>query len=195
MMHVGEENKSYGLFARSGGARFVWRLHDPGITLGQGRIAWHEDGARHQAELADIVSVHLQSGGDWRNVIGQCDIGFHDGRVLHVSDANASGLADEAQRAVYHDFLRDLHARLGGHRVSFTAGYSPGRYYVVLVCAILLGLILVVVPLVLLMITGETSALFLLFVGATLALPLARMVKSNAPRPYTPDDPPEELMG
>ena len=70
MAEAGEENKSYGLFARSGGARFVWRLHDPGITLGHGRIAWREDGARHQAELAGIASVHLQSGGDWQNVIG-----------------------------------------------------------------------------------------------------------------------------
>jgi hypothetical protein len=28
-----------------------------------------------------------------------------------------------------------------------------------------------------------------------LALPLARMVKANAPRPYTPEALPEELMG
>ena len=139
--------------------------------------------------------MHLQSGGDWLNVIGQCDIGFKDGRVLRVSDANASGLPDEAQRALYRDFLRDLHARLGGHRVSFTAGYSQQRYLVVLVASILLGLIIVAVPLVLVLITGETRALLLLFAGALLALPLARMVKANAPRPYTPDDLPEELMG
>ena len=114
--------------------------------------------------------------------------------MLHVSDANASGLPDDAQRAVYRDFLRDLHAKLEGHRVSFTAGYSRARYLVVLVASILLGLIIVAIPLVIVLITGETRAFLLLFVGVMLALPLARMVKSNAPRPYTPDDLPEELM-
>ena len=194
MTQKGEEDKSYGLYARSGGRRFVWRLHDPGIMLGHGRIAWREDGARHEAKLAEVVSVHLQSGGDWQNAIGQCDIGLHDGRVLYVSDATASGLPDEAQRAVYRDFLRDLHARLAGARVSFTAGYSRTRHRAVLVASILLGLIIVAIPLVLLLITGEARALLLLFAGAMLALSLAHMVKANAPRPYTPDAPPDELM-
>jgi hypothetical protein len=162
-------------------------------SVREGRIAWHEDGTRHQAQLADTVSVHLQTGGDWQNPIAQCDIGFTDGRVLHVSDATASGLPDQVSRVVYRDFLRDLHGRLESDRVSFTAGYSQARYRVVLIASILLGLILVATPLVLLMITGETRALLLLFVGAMLALPLARMVKANAPRPYTPDTPPEEL--
>jgi hypothetical protein len=186
MTHEGEE-RSYALFARTSAPRFVFRLHDPGITLGAGRIAWQEDGARHQAELAGIASVHLQTGGGWQNPIGRCDIGLHDGRVLHVSDATASGLPDEASRALYRAFLSDLHGRLGGGRVSFTAGYSQTRYCVVLIAAILLGLILVATPLVLLLVTDDTSTLYLLFVGAMLALPLARMVKANAPRPYTPD--------
>jgi hypothetical protein len=194
MAKAGEEDKSYALFARTSGPRFVWRLHNPGITLGAGRIAWHEDGARHQAELADVTSVHLQTGGDWQNPIARCDIGFTDGRVLHVSDATASSLYDEASRALYLAFLRDLHARLKGHRVSFTAGYSHARSRVVLVAAILLGLILVVTPLALLLVTDDTSALLMLFVGAMLALPLARMVKANAPRRYTPDALPEELV-
>ncbi len=190
MKEAGGDDKTYGLFAHTGGRRFAWRLHDPGIALGHGRIAWREDGARHEAKLADILSVHLQSGGDWQNAIGQCDIGLHDGRVLHVSDATASGVPDQARRAVYRDFLRDLHGRLERGRVSFTAGYSQARYCVVLIAAILLGLIIVAVPLALLLITGETRALLLLFVGLMLALPLARMAKANAPRPYTP----EELM-
>ena len=125
MAEAGDEGRSYGLYARAGGRHFAWHLHDPGITLGHGRIAWHQDGARHEAKIADIASVHLQTGGSWQNSIGQCDIGFHDRRVLHVSDANASGLPDDAQRPVYRDFLRDLHGKLEGHRVSFTAGYSP----------------------------------------------------------------------
>jgi hypothetical protein len=173
----------------------VFRLHDPGITLRESRIAWHEDGARHQAKLADIASVHLQTGGDWQNPIARCDIGFTDGRVLHVSDATAGGVPNEASRAIYRDFLRNLHDRLAGARVSFTAGYSQARCRVVLVAAILLGLILVATPLVLLLITDETSMLYPLFVGAMLALPLARMVKANAPRPYAPDAVPDELMG
>jgi hypothetical protein len=180
--------------ARNVSPRFAL-ARDPGLTLGHGRIAWHEDGARHEAKLADIASVHLQSGGDWQNPIAQCDIGFSDGRVLHVSDATASGVPDETSRAVYRDFLRDLHGRLERGRVSFTAGYSQARYRVVLVAAILLGLILVATPLVLLLITNETRALPLLFVGVMLALPLARMAEANAPRPYTPDALPEELTG
>ena len=64
----------------------------------------------------------------------------------------------------------------------------------VLVAAILLGLIIVAVPLALVLITGETRAFLLLVAGAVLALPLARMVKANTPRPYTPDALPDELM-
>jgi hypothetical protein len=194
MQDAVEEKKSYGLYARSGGPRFAWRLHDQGVSLGHGRIAWNEDGARHEAPLAGIESVHLQSGGDWQNVIGQCDIGFRDGRVLHITNGNASGLPDAAQRAIYRDFLRDLHGRLSGARVRFTAGFPPRRYRVVLVAAILLGLIIVATPLVLLLITGETRALLILVAGGMLGFPLTRMVKANAPRPYTPDDLPEELM-
>jgi hypothetical protein len=63
--------------------------------------------------------------------------------VLHVSDATASGVPNEASRAIYRDFLRNLHDRLAGARVSFTAGCSQARYRVVLGAAILLGLILV----------------------------------------------------
>jgi hypothetical protein len=166
MAEEGEEDKSYALFARTGPRRFVFRLRDPGISQGgPHRLARGRHAPPSTARR----------------------------RVLHVSDATASGLPDQASRVVYRDFLRDLHGRLESDRVSFTAGYSQARYRVVLIASILLGLILVATPLVLLMITGETRALLLLFVGAMLALPLARMVKANAPRPYTPDTPPEEL--
>lgn len=65
----------------------------------------------------------------------------------------------------------------------------------VVVCAILLGVIGVAMPLVLLLIVQKLEVLWILAAGIGLCWPLARMIQTNAPRDYDPSFLPEELLG
>jgi len=130
-----------------------------------------------------------------------CEISFADGYKLTVTDANQFGVASDAQRAPYRDFVRDLHARLAAHagarsgaRIAFTAGYPPARFRVLMVCTVLLGLISVGVPIAVLLLAGDPSPLVLLIVGMAFMFPLLLMMTKNAPRTYEAAEPPDELV-
>jgi hypothetical protein len=190
--------QTYDVYLTTGARRFYIRNDNHGATLSDDSIGWNFDGRADTAAFADIVSVHLQSGGSWQNVIDQCSIGLADGTTITFSNGNASGLPDDRQAAIYRDFVRDLHRRLAARRdltIRFTAGYGQGTHQAVTVCAVLLGLICVALPLVLVVVTGQMQALYLLIVGGALCWPLAKMVQNNAPRGYEPTQLPEELLG
>jgi hypothetical protein len=213
------ESKTYDLSLSSGPKRFVWRIANRGITLGHGTIGWTYDGTAEARRLNDIAAVNLQSVGSWQNAIQQCSIAFNDGTKLVVSDAAAHGLPTKAQSAIYRDFVHGLHAALRAQAsdgIRYTAGYGEARYRFVSVFSGLLGLLLVAVPAVLFFFTltctpapiqcddlfctparecpSETSVLVLLGFSAVFLWPLWRMVKANAPRTYSPDALPDDLL-
>ncbi|MGE0566037.1 MAG: hypothetical protein AB7O50_16170 [Pseudolabrys sp.] len=191
-------DRRYELFVIAGGKRFYFRNDDCGVTLDGDGIAWTRNGEEARAPLNTIREVRLQSGGDWRNAVNSCQIIFAGGHTLAVTDAGAHGAVDHARTPAYRAFVGDLHGRLEIAKLSasiaFIAGYTQGRYMVVLVCAILLGLMGVAAPLVLLFIVRDIKVLGLLVAGSFLCWPLARMVMANAPRSYNPSYPPIELL-
>ena len=104
--------KTYGLSLNAGDKRFTFKNTDNGITLTDWKLSWTADGKDDSAPLENIASVHLQSGGDFENPLNQCRIVFADGHILSVTDGTAYGTADDAQTAIYREFVQDLHTRL-----------------------------------------------------------------------------------
>jgi hypothetical protein len=187
----------YDVYFTSGGRRFYFRNPNHGVTLTDDGIAWTIEDRDDEAAFANLASVHLQSGGSPQDVIDQCTLELADGMTITVSNGNASGLPDATQKAIYRAFVQDLHARLAAGKntaIRFTAGYAPGRYQVVLVCAIALSVMFVALPLVLLFIVRDSKVLGLLIAGGLLCWPLAKMVQNNSPRDYSPDQLPDELL-
>jgi hypothetical protein len=188
---------AYDVYLQTGNTGFYVRNRNRGVTLSGDRIDWFAEGASAGAPLDSIVSVHLQSGGNWRHALRQCRIRFADGFFLMITDGNDKGLPDPAQAPIYRDCVRDLHARLaaaGPGAIRFSAGYTGGRYHVIMACAILLGLIGVGLPLMMVLITGEIRALVAALGGGALCWRLVQMMEANAPRSYRPDALPHELL-
>jgi len=180
----------------STGLSFHWSNPNHGITLTDDRIAWTIDDNPQEARLASIAEVRLQTGGNAQDLIAMCKLTFVDGYVLTVYNSGAMGLPDSAQAPLYRDFVRDLHRRLVASkaRVDYIAGFSEGRYHIVLPASILLGLLVVALPFVLLLITAEIKVLFLLIAGAWLFWPMYKMVQANKPHTYDPTHLPSELL-
>jgi hypothetical protein len=191
-------SRHYDLTLMIGQPRFVFRNPNRGVTLQPDAILWTQDGREMRAPLNTIREVRMQSGGDWRNALNQCAITFTGGRMLTLTDGTAYGATDDAQTPIYRNFVRDLHRCLERAKltsaVRFVAGYSQGRYMLVLACAIILGVIGVVAPLVLLFIVRKLEVLGVLIGGCAMCWPLAKMVMANQPRSYNPAYPPGELM-
>ena len=190
--------------------RSLLHRRPPGRLLSQSQ-SWrdaharlHHLGIRWQADrgpFGNIVEIRLQSGGDWRNITHLCEIVFADRYKLLVRDSNTSGMFDEAQSSVYRHFVRDLHGRLlmyAGARqsppITFSAGYPPRKYQVVMACAVLMAFIFVGIPLGLLLYTGEIKTFTLLIVGVVFIWPLKTMMANNRPRYYDPARLPKEFL-
>jgi hypothetical protein len=186
-------------FTASGAPRFYWRNPNHGIVVGDGAITWMIDGQPHTARYGTIAAIHLQTAalGSAENVIDQCRIEFADGGALIVSNATATGLPQDAQTPIYRDFVCDLHRQLAAHGVlgiRFTAGMSPWRYKVLFITLITAALFFIGLPLVLLFVIGDPHVLIPMAIGAGLIWPLVRLMRNNAPRGYTPDALPDELL-
>jgi hypothetical protein len=191
------EATEHDLYLQTGNTGFYLHNGNRGVSLSGGRIAWFAEGAHDGAALDRIVSVHLQSGGDWRHALRQCRIRFADGFFLMITDGNDRGLPDPAQAPIYRGFVRDLHARLaaaGLDSIRFTAGYTGGRYHLLMACTILLGLIGVGLPLLIVLAKGEIRALAAALGGGVLCWRLVIMMEANAPRDYRPEALPHDLL-
>jgi len=188
--------RTHDVYLMAGKPRFRFRNDNRGVTLTDTHIAWTADGRADGAPFRNIASVALQQTGSWQAPIGQCRITFADGYTLTLFNADAGGRRNAQQAVIYREFVRDLHQRLAAHagNIRFTAGLPPGRYHVVLVCAVLLGLICFVGPLALLPFTRDLRTLGVMFAGGMLCWPLVSMMRNNAPRSYQPDRLPEEVL-
>lgn len=191
--------REFDLLLREDDSSFFWRLKNHGISVWGDGLTWQYEGQERKRKFADFFSVHLSSGHVARHGdIYTCQIRFRDGDLLTVQASTDMGLPDEARTTAYGDFVRTLHGQLtksGVKDISYRAGMSEGKKvfgYSVLVIA---GLFLVVLPVGLFLFL-ETSlhVFFLVLAGAGLAWPVWKHMEKNAPRDYSPDDLPLELV-
>lgn len=183
------DRKSYDLYLRPGERRLVWNYPDHGVTLTDDAIAWVADGQQSQASLRDIVEVHLQVGYVEGNAIASCRLRFANGSSLVITSSNSRGFQDAALDRLYVEFLHDLHARLAARRdagTTFTAGFGEGRHQFGMVLLMVAGLFFIVLPVGLLLITGEWKLALAGYTGLVLVWPLYKSVQANAPRAYDP---------
>lgn len=186
-------------FYVAGGPRFVLRNANHGVTLSDDGLTFTANGSVRAIGFADISAIHIQTAalGNANNVIDQCKIELLNGPAITVSNASASGLPDEAQTPIYRDFVQDLHARLAQRSaagIRFTAGMAPWRFKALFATMIVSGLLFIAAPLGIAMVTGDWHALIALAMGVSLCWPVARLMMNNAPRDYTPDRLPGELL-
>jgi hypothetical protein len=186
-------------FTVAGGLRLVWRFADHGITVGDDGIAYMANDSAQAPTFADIAAIRLSTAGlgDASNVIDQCKIEFNSGSAITVSNATSTGLPDAAQTRLYRAFVQDLHSRLvaSGHDgIRFVAGMSSGRYKGAMATMLVSGLLLILTPLVVAIVTGDPHALIPMVMGACLIWPFLHLISNNAPRNYAPDSLPDELI-
>jgi hypothetical protein len=187
----------YDLYLRAGRSMgFYFRNTNHGVTLTADRINWTFDGKPDGAPFANIRSVHLKTGGDWRNPISICTITFADGYKLIVLNAGSGAGVDEERRPIYGAFVRDLLARLAAAQTSttFISGYRELGYLTMIAASIVLGVICIGVPLGVMIYHRTIGPIIMMFSGVALYWPLTKMIEKNAPRTYDPRNPPAALL-
>jgi len=190
--------RRYDLHHRGGSQRVIWRYRDEGVTVTSNGLEWTAGGVRWAEPFADIVAIRLETGSIPRSgYFATCTVGFRNGVSLVVNSLDDRGLPDHDRVAPYVAFVQDLHARLGPEdrqRIRFLAGNTEGRYRFGIVATVLAGAFFVVLPLVLLAVTGESKALFLTLSGVVFVYPVIRTVRRNEPRSYAPERLTEDLF-
>ncbi|MCB1501259.1 MAG: hypothetical protein KDK07_15995 [Bauldia sp.] len=187
---LSSEPRRYELFHRGQGRGLVWRFRDEGVVLTPAGIEWRTDGAARSMPYAEIESIRIESGHIPKSgYFGTCTIVGRGDRTIAVNSLNSWGTADPGRLADYADFVQDLHARLSDddrRRIRFNAGMTEGRQMFGKFAAILGGAFFLVLPVGLLIWTGEVKALFLALAGAIFVIPAFRLLKKNEPRSYDP---------
>lgn len=191
--------RRYDLVVREGAnTGLVWRYRDEGVRLTATGLEWTADGTDRVKPFADIYSIRLQTGHIPRSGgFGACQIAFRNGLTLNVNSLSSWGTPDDDRRTPYIDFVHDLHQRLSAvdrKRIHFLAGVTEGRQMMAWIAVVVGGLFFVALPLVLLIVTGETKALFITLAGAFFIYPVLRATKKNEPRNYLPDRVDEDLF-
>jgi hypothetical protein len=191
--------RRYDLVLREGSPRgLVWRYRDEGITLTPLSLEWTARGQSRSMPYSAITSIRLQLGHVPRSGnFGSCIVTFRDGLVLTIASVNRNGFPDLERAAGYSEFVEDLHARLGvedRRRIAFLAGNSEDRHAFGWFAVILGGAFFVLLPLALLVVTGEAKALFITLAGAAFIYPVWRTHRRNEPRHYDPARLDEEVF-
>jgi hypothetical protein len=191
--------RHYDLYFREGpGGGFVWRNRDSGVTLSPTGMEWRSRGQQRFTDWSTIHQIRVQTGHIPKSgYFGSCEVTFRNGRKLTVTSLDSWGSADTGRLDDYAEFLQDLHAHLGEadkKRIRFVAGMTEGRQIFGKVAAVIGGAFFVLLPLVLLLITGEIKALFIMLGGAAFIFPVFRVMKRNEPRTYNPDHLDDDLF-
>lgn len=191
--------RHYDLHFREGpGGGFVWRNRDSGVTLTPDGMEWRAAAQRRFTDWSTIDTIRVQTGHIPKSgYFGSCEVTFRNGRKLTVTSLDSWGHADASRHDDYAEFLQDLHAHLGEadkKRIRFVAGMTEGRQIFGKVAVVIGGAFFVLLPLVLLLITGEIQALFIMLGGAAFIVPAFRVMKRNEPRTYNPDHLDDDLF-
>jgi len=192
-----ENPRSYDLYLAEGPKRVFVKLTVHGITVHDNGLAWSSGTDARERAFADIAAIHLGAGLIGQSKLDTCRITVTDGDGVATADWSANGLPDDKQLPIYRDFVRDLHARLAAQpsgTIAFTAGFPRWRYNVVLGAAIFLGLLWFAGLITTLFLAPGLTGLGILIGGAFVLLPIIKLLRGTAPRSYTPDQLPAELL-
>lgn len=191
--------RNYDLHFREGPAgAIILRYRDAGITLSAAGMEWYAAGERRFTDYASIIAIRIQTGHIPKSgPFGSCEITFRNGRNLAINSLDTWGSADAGRLDDYAEFLQDLHAHLGEEdrrRIRFEAGATPGRQAFGMVAVVLGGAFFVLLPLGLVLYTGEPQAFLILLVGIAFIYPVYRTLRKNRPRDYDPRHLDEDLF-
>ena len=134
LARAAENPRTYDLCINIAGRRLYWRNRNHGVTLGRDTLRWNMDGEANDAAYGDIAAVHLDSAG-LKVVADRCTITLADGRALQIVNTDPGGYSSSERKALYRDFVRDLHSRLAAARypqIRFTEGWNLWRCQAVL---------------------------------------------------------------
>jgi hypothetical protein len=187
-----ENVRSYDLCLRTSSSGLL--SLERGITLADDRLEWTVGERADATRLGAIVEVRLQTGGVPTRPSSLCRIQLNDGYALTLNNNRVDG---EDRNTDYRAFVTDLHRRLsalGDAKPRFVAGYEETKYWIMLACTFLLGVIAVLIPIVLLIILQDLSTLSLLIVGGIFIWPFVLMLLANTPRSYDPHHVPQDLV-
>ena len=192
-------DRTYDLCLRDGPRRgLVWRYKDIGVRLTAEGLVWRAHDIDRKLAFSEIESIRLLTGQIPRSgYFGTCLINFRNGDILAVTSTSDRGFPDAEKNEIYVDFVRDLHGRLSEEdrrRINIIGGNTERFQALGWFAVILGGTFFVALPVVLLIITGETKALFLCLAGLFLIAPTLRVVRKNTPRNYNPLNPDEDLF-
>ena len=194
----GENPRSYDLYLAEGPRRVFVKLTVCGITVSDSGLAWTSgDGTARTVPFADIAAIHLGAGLIGQSTLDTCRIDFTDGDGFATADWSSSGLPDDSKLPIYRDFVRDLHARLAAQSsgtIRFTAGFPQWRYNIAFGAAICLGLMWLAALVITLFLAPGLAGLGVVIGGAFILLPVIKLLRNTAPRNYTPDQLPIELL-
>jgi hypothetical protein len=193
----GDSPRSYDLYLAEGPRRIFVKLTVHGITVSDRGLAWTSGGTACEAPFTDIAAIHLGAGLIGQSTLDTCRIEFTDGDGFAAADWSASGMPDDGKLPIYRDFVRDLHARLAARSfgaIRFTSGFPQWRYNIVLGAAIGLGLMWFAALITTLFLAPGLTGLGILISGAFLLPPVIKLLRNTAPRSYTPDQLPIELL-
>src|SRR3569623_1109612 len=165
--------KRYDLFTTDGSRKFVWRLADEGIALEPDGIAVMRAGQWTRARYAEIAAITLTSGAIGQSGLrGACTIRLNNLALIVVNNLNVRGIADGFRDGLFRQFVSDLHRKLietgDAKDIYFHAGFSQSRMTGLVFITIIAALMFVVLPLGLLIFTGDIQTLWMLLAGAGL---------------------------
>jgi hypothetical protein len=187
----------YDLNVHDGEAMTVFRLRDSGIRLVGDAIDWRIGGEARRAALSDIRAIRLTTEVETaRGPAGatSCQIRFRWRGAVTVFGGNSLSTDAADRRARFETFVAELHRRLGPKdraRISFIAGYGGARFYFLLVAAVVSALLWVTATVGTLLgfAPRRIGAAIGLSAGAVMILGLFRLLQSNAPHVYDPENP------
>jgi hypothetical protein len=189
------EPRRYPLFQYTDGG---WSRRDEGVAITGDRLFWTVEGGEREASLTDIVKVNLfLAGPGGHDVIGMCLVTLRSGVTLSITSGGGWGGFDPEKAPDFRAFVEDLHATLakrGGAQPRYQVGIPGSRPKLAKVALVVGGALFVLLPMILLLLYRDLNALWLTLAGAAFMYPLYTQLENNAPRTYSPDHVPDELM-
>lgn len=174
---------------------FRLRTPDVGIAPGPDALKVATDGGVRRVAYGEIAEVnitvsHQRASHDTH----QIRIGLTDGSKIRVQNSDRWGNSDPRKVDDLYRFSADLHRRLVesgvAGKVQFTLGFGAARARIASAALALGAAFFLLMPLVLLMVTGDERALFAMVGGAFFIWPAIRSVRRNQPGTYDPEAPP-----
>jgi hypothetical protein len=196
MLATAEKSRTYDLCTNIAGRWLFSRNRNHGVTLGPGIITWTMDGEPNDAGCGDITAVNLDSAG-LKVVADRCTVTLADGRTLQILNTDRFYYTNAERKALYRDFVHDLHNRLPAARypqIRFTEGWPLWQRQGMLALSALVALGSTALGLYMLLHLGAPRGLILLALAAYVYWRFFRTALNNAPRAYTPDRLPDFLL-